>query len=42
VETLLTDEKGKREILERNLEELKRHVAALQICLEALEQRLHG
>jgi chromosome segregation ATPase len=42
VETLLTDEKGKREILERNLEELKRHVAALQMRLEALEQRLHG
>ena len=42
VETLLTDEKGKREILERNLEELKRHVAALQMRLEALEQRLQG
>jgi len=40
VETLLTDEKGKREVLERNLEELKRHVVALQGRIEALEQRL--
>jgi chromosome segregation ATPase len=42
VETLLTDEKGKREVLERNLEELKQHVAALQVRIEAVEQRLHG
>ena len=42
VETLLTDEKGKRELLERALEELKRHVAALQLRIEAVEQRLHA
>jgi len=42
LESLLTDDKGKRELLERALEELKRHVAALQIRLEALEQRIRG
>jgi len=35
-------EKGERGVLERNLEELKRHVAALQIRLEAVEQRIRG
>jgi len=38
----ITDDKGKRELLERALEELKRHVAALQIRLEAVEQRIRG
>jgi len=42
LESLLTDDKGKRELLERALEELKRHVAALQIRLEAVEQRIRG
>jgi len=39
---LLTDEKGKREVLERNLGELKRHVVALQVRIEAVEQRLRA
>ena len=42
IESLLTDDTGKRELLERALEELKRHVAALQIRLEAVEQRIRG
>ena len=40
IETLLVDEQGKREILERGLEELKRQVAALQVRIAELEERI--
>jgi chromosome segregation ATPase len=40
IESLLVDEQGKREILERSVEELKRQVAALQARIEELEQRI--
>jgi len=40
IEGLLTDEIGRREILERGLEELKQQVAALQARIGELEQRL--
>ena len=40
IEGLLTDEIGRREILERGLEELKHQVAALQARIGELEQRL--
>jgi hypothetical protein len=36
----LAGERGRREILERDLAELKRHVAALQSRIEDIEQRL--
>jgi len=40
IEAGLADERGRREILERALEELKRHVAVLQSRIEEIEQRL--
>ena len=40
IEAGLADERGRREILERDLAELKRHVAALQSRIEEIEQRL--
>ena len=40
IETGLADERGRREILERALAELKQHVAALQSRIEEIEQRL--
>ena len=42
IETLLVDEQGRREILERSVEELKRHMAALQARIDELEQRIRG
>jgi hypothetical protein len=36
------DERGKREILEQSVDELKRHVLALQARIEELEQRIRG
>ena len=41
-EGLLVDEAGRREMLERGVEELKRNVALLQARLEELERRLSG
>jgi len=40
IEAALADETGRREILERDLDELKRQVAALQARIDAVEQRL--
>jgi predicted nucleic acid-binding Zn-ribbon protein len=40
IEAGLTDERGRREILEHALAELKQHVAALQSRIEEIEQRL--
>ena len=40
IEAGLADERGRREILERDLAELKQHVAALQSRIEEIEQRL--
>ena len=40
IEAALADETGRREILERDLDELKRQVAALQVRIDAVEQRL--
>ena len=40
IEALLVDEKARREDLERGLELLKHHVAALQTRIERLEQSL--
>jgi len=40
IERLLTDERGKREVLEQSLDHLKREVAALQTRIEELEQRI--
>ena len=40
IEAGLADERGRREILERDLAELKRHVAALQARIEEIEERL--
>ena len=40
IEAGLADERGRREILERGLAELKQHVAALQSRIEEIEQRL--
>jgi chromosome segregation ATPase len=40
IEARLADERGRREILERDLAELKQHVAALQSRIEQIEQRL--
>ena len=40
IEAGLADEGARREILERDLAELKQHVAALQVRIEDLEQRL--
>jgi chromosome segregation ATPase len=40
IEAGLADESGRREILGRDLAELKQHVAALQARIEEIEQRL--
>jgi len=40
IEAGLADELGRRAILERDLAELKRQVAALQTRIEDIEQRL--
>ena len=40
IEVGLADERGRREILERALAELKQHVAVLQSRIEEIEQRL--
>jgi len=40
IEAGMADERRRREILERDLSELKRHVAALQARIEEIEQRL--
>src|SRR6185369_7097068 len=40
IEAGLADERGRREIIERDLAELKRYVAALQARIEEIEQRL--
>jgi|ERR671918_905803 chromosome segregation ATPase len=40
IEAALADDRGRREILERDLAELKRHVAILQSRIEEIEQRL--
>jgi chromosome segregation ATPase len=40
IEAGLADESGRREILLRDLAELKQHVAALQSRIEEIEQRL--
>jgi chromosome segregation ATPase len=40
IEARLADEGARREVLERDLTELKQHVAALQVRIEDLEQRL--
>ena len=42
IEAGLADERGRREILERDLAEMKRQVAALQSRIEDIEQRLAG
>jgi chromosome segregation ATPase len=42
IEARLTDEQGRREIVERDLADLKEHVAALQARIALLEQRLDG
>jgi chromosome segregation ATPase len=40
IEAGLADERGRREILERDLAELKQHVATLQSRIQDIEQRL--
>jgi chromosome segregation ATPase len=40
IEARLTDEHERREIIERDLADLKQHLAALQARIVALEQRL--
>ncbi|MDO8478633.1 MAG: hypothetical protein Q7W02_21050 [Candidatus Rokubacteria bacterium] len=40
IEAGLADKRGRREILERALAELKQHMAALQSRIEEIEQRL--
>lgn len=40
IEGLLTDEIGRREVLERSLQELKEQVAVLQARINELEQRI--
>ena len=40
IEAWLADERGRREILERDLADLKRHVTILQTRIEEIEQRL--
>jgi len=42
IEALFADERGRREVLERSLEELKREVAALQGRIAQLEHRMRG
>ena len=40
IETILTEERGRREVLERGLAELKERVALLQARIDELERRL--
>jgi predicted nucleic acid-binding Zn-ribbon protein len=40
IEAILTDEHGRREILERSLADLKERVALLQARIDELERRL--
>ena len=40
IEAGLADDRGRREILERDLAELKQHVATLQSRIQDIEQRL--
>ncbi len=40
IEARLSDEQGRREIVERDLADLKQHVAELQARIAVLEQRL--
>ena len=42
IEGLLADEVGRREVLERGVEELKRQVALLQVRIEELERRIRS
>lgn len=42
IEALLVDEVGRREVLERSLEELKRNAALLQARIEELERRIRS
>ena len=42
IETILTDERGRREQLERGLAELKERVALLQARIDELERRLQA
>lgn len=42
IEALLSDEVGRREVLERSVEELKRQVAVLQARIYEIEQRIRG
>ena len=42
IEALLVDEVGRREVLERSLEELKRNAALLQARIEELERRIRA
>ena len=42
IEAGLADERGRREILERDLAELKQNVAVLQARIDEIEQRLGG
>jgi chromosome segregation ATPase len=40
IEALVTEEGGRRELLERRLESLRQQLAALQLRIDDLEQRL--
>ena len=42
IETILTEERGRREMLERGLAELKERVALLQARIDELERRLQS
>ena len=42
IEALLVDEVGRREVLERSLEELKRNAALLQARIDELERRIRS
>lgn len=42
IETLLADERGRREALERSVEDLKHRMATLQARVEELEQQIRG
>ena len=42
IETIVTDERSRRELLERGLAELKERVALLQVRIDELERRLRS
>ena len=42
IEALLTEERGKREFLERSVQDLKQHVATLQARIDELERRIQA